>query len=304
MERESRGSSIIALPDNYVCIDIETTGLSFEYDEIIEVSALKVCDQKIVDLYTTLIKPTFPVPGYITALTGITNEMVSSAPQIEEILPVLYSFIGSSIVVGHNVSFDVNFLYDSFCRVGMTFSNDFIDTMRIARKLYPEMQHHRLVDLIEKLKVPRDRAHRSEDDAKATILCFESMKSEILSSIGQDAFIAKFRRHNKPRNILSDLLVPPEEVDDTNPIYGRSVCFTGALSRMQRKEALQIVVNFGGIPMDSVTKKTNFLVVGNEEFATTVKDGKTSKMKKAEELELKGCDIVTISEDTFFDLLK
>ena len=71
---------------------------------------------------------------------------------------------------------------------------------------------------------------------------------------------------------------------------------------MTRKEAFQEVVNQGGIPSDSLTKKTNFLVVGNKEFAKSVKDGKTSKMKKAESYRLKGEDIAVISEGSFFDM--
>ena len=94
-----------------------------------------------------------------------------------------------------------------------------------------------------------------------------------------------------------------DEIDDTNPIYGKTVVFTGALSSMGRKEALQIVANLGGIPADSITAKTNYLVIGAADFVKSVKDGKTTKMKKAEALRLKGADIATISETAFFDLI-
>lgn len=73
---------------------------------------------------------------------------------------------------------------------------------------------------------------------------------------------------------------------------------------MTRKDAMQIVVNLGGNIANSITKKTNFLVIGSEEFASTVKDGKTNKMKKAEEYILKGTDISIVSENTFFDLIE
>ena len=82
-----------------------------------------------------------------------------------------------------------------------------------------------------------------------------------------------------------------------------SVCFTGTLEKFPRKEALQIVTNLGGIPTDSVTRNTNILVLGNNDYCSSIKDGKSSKQKKAEELILKGHDIIIVSEKSFYDML-
>src|SRR5699024_10738657 len=95
--RKNKGQSLLAFPDNYTVFDIETTGLDSKYDEIIEIGALKIKNNKIIDQFSFLIKPTSPIGEFITELTGITNEMVSDAPNINEILPKFLEFIGDDI---------------------------------------------------------------------------------------------------------------------------------------------------------------------------------------------------------------
>ncbi len=341
MERISKGKSIIAFPAEYACVDIETTGLSYDFDEIIEISAAVIKQGQVVSKMTSLVKPsrshalltfgdlkkmgyesysdldeetydaffrTHLLPPEIVILTGITDEMLADAPEAEDVLCKLYAFLGDRPVVGHNVHFDVCFLYDAFMRLGLTFSNDCIDTMRIARKLFPELPHHRLSDIVQHLNIEVQPEHRAESDMMATFGCFEKMKGIIVEQCGIDEFIHSFakkpsHRHYGSGDILSGITCNSSEIDETNPLYQKSVVFTGALSRMGRKEALQIVADLGGIPADSITKKTNYLVIGNEEFVASVKDGKTSKMKKAEEYQSKGCDIMVMPEDTFFDMI-
>ena len=91
--RTNKGTSLLDFPDSYIIIDIETTGLDPIYDEIIEITALKVNQDKIVDTFTTLIKPTKPINPFITELTGITNDMVENSPSITDVLPIFLTFI-------------------------------------------------------------------------------------------------------------------------------------------------------------------------------------------------------------------
>lgn len=116
--REEKGKSLIASPDSFVVLDIETTGYLPEWDRIIEVGAIKYEHGVEVARFSSLVQPPSDngeyVDCYVTGLTGITNEMLSSAPAIESILPGLYDFLGNSIIIGHNVNFDINFLYDYF----------------------------------------------------------------------------------------------------------------------------------------------------------------------------------------------
>ena len=111
-ERTNKGQSLIAFIDDYVAVDLETTGLDPRFDAIIEIAAVKVAGGKPVDSFATLVKPPFEVDEFITELTGITNDMLAHAPAIEAVLPSFLEFVGDGVVVGHNVNFDINFLYD------------------------------------------------------------------------------------------------------------------------------------------------------------------------------------------------
>lgn len=315
MEREGKGSSLIGLPLDYTVIDVETTGIDYTYCEIIEISAIKVCNGLVVDRFTSLIQP-HPyfeeentkhvyVDSFITALTGITNEMLESAPKPATVLPQLLSFVGDSILMAHNANFDINFLYDACNRLGMKFTNNFIDTLRIFRKALPNLSHHRLPDICNELGISVDCHHRAEADCLTTNMCYLEIRNRILANQSEEQFVSSFKkdRHSVKLN-ANDIVPQTNDFDDTHPLYGKIVVFTGALSCMTRRAAMQLVANVGGENGNSVTKKTNYLVIGSEEFASSVKDGKTTKMKKAEDLRLKGNDITIISESAFFDLLE
>ena len=112
-KRPLKGSSLVALPLDYVALDIETTGLSPTFDEIIELSAVRVRGGKPVAEYTRLVKPSAPLDPYVSELTGITDEMLESAAPIAAELPAFFDFVAADVIVGHSVAYDVNFLYDS-----------------------------------------------------------------------------------------------------------------------------------------------------------------------------------------------
>lgn len=177
-----KGKSLIRFPESYVVIDIETTGLSPLCDEIIEISAIKVEYNSIIETFSFLIKPKCSSISYfITKLTGITNKMLASAPSITEVLPQFSEFIGDSILVGHNVNFDINFLYDEFQKILKTkLNNDFVDTMQIARRLYPELAHHKLKDVAEKHGICTEGAHRGLKDCEITQAVFVKMREDVI----------------------------------------------------------------------------------------------------------------------------
>lgn len=318
--REHKGRNIVALPSDYVAIDVETTGLDYSLYDIIEVSAVKYSGGTCIDKFSSLVRPQlvrcfYPfrnngegewtdgyIDSHITELTGITNEMLESAPLPAEVIPKFLEFIGDSILIGHNANFDINFLYDAAeSECGIHLSNDFIDTLRIARKVFPRLEHHRLGDVATACGIYQVWAHRAEADALLTAACYEYMRQHILNDQSEEDFINLFTRSY--RQTLNGITAKTNEIDTTNPIYGKVVVFTGALSCMDRRSAFQVVANLGGIPQDSVTKKTNYLVIGNTDIARSVKEGKTSKMKKAEAYQQKGEEILVLSECAFFDLI-
>jgi len=298
--REFKGKSLIDFPDNFTVIDIETTGLSPQWDDIIEISALKCENWSIVKEFTRLVKPINPIDEYITALTGITNEMLKNEKSIEDIIPEFIDFIGNDILIAHNANFDINFLYDNAISTGQILRNDFVDTMRISRLLRRNEPHHRLEDLCERYNIKNSNAHRALSDCNTAFKCFQCLKDELFERF--DSVSDIIPRH-KPALKASDITPENVEPDEDNPLYGKTCVFTGTLEKMTRKEAMQIVVNIGGFVGDSVTQKTNYLILGNNDYCTQIKDGKSSKQKKAEKLKLEGFDIEILPENVFYDLV-
>lgn len=307
-ERINKGKSLISFPTNFTVIDIETTGLSPTFDEIIELAAIRVRDGVITDHFTSLVQPRFEVDKYIEELTGITNDMLSSAPRISSILPQFIDFIGDDILVGHNVNFDINFIYDNSKSISCKIlNNDFVDTMRIFKKLHPELEHHRLYDLSTLYKLDYSKAHRSLADCEITHLSYQHLYDEILTKFTDvQEFIDLFKKKSKSHSGVkaANITATTTDIDEDNPLFGKVVVFTGSLERMIRKDAMQLVVNYGGINGDGVTKKTNYLVLGNNDYCKSIKDGKSSKQKKAEKLKLSGQDLEIIPESVFYDMME
>jgi DNA polymerase-3 subunit epsilon len=112
-------------------------------------------------------------------MTGITNDMVKDAPKIKEILPKLLKFIKTDLIVAHNANFDINFLYDACLELEppIHFMNDFVDTLKISRKLFPEYRHNKLEDLVERFGIKKAVQHRASSDALQTQKCYEYMKN-------------------------------------------------------------------------------------------------------------------------------
>ena len=202
--REFKGRSLVGFPQDFCVVDIETTGLRPSYDSIIEIGAIMYENGVAVDSFSSLLQPKVNELGdyvspFITQLTGITNEMLDSAPPTEQVLWEFFDFLGDSIIVGYNVNFDVNFLYDAtLAYLGEYMMNDFIDILRLAKKLFPEMPHHRLGDMTARFGIINKSAHRALSDVEATFECFREFKTEAEIKYGDaDAFIKTFPKKSQ-----------------------------------------------------------------------------------------------------------
>lgn len=158
------------MPQTYVALDLETTGLSPDHDAIIEVGAVKFRADKVLDTFSTFIKPGRPIPLQITELTGIRDEDVIDAPSLHDVLPRLERFVGQWPVVGHNVEFDLKFL-----RRHQPFENESFDTFELAGVLLPHAERYSLTALSRMLGIELEHAHRALDDARATHHLFHAL---------------------------------------------------------------------------------------------------------------------------------
>lgn len=174
------GDSVIGFPSDYTVLDLETTGLNPSTDLIIEFAAVKVRNGEVINSFQSLCDPGFPIPPQIEMITGITSEMVRFSPNPRSVLPDFLDFVGDDFVVGHNVLFDVRFIAAS----NGEFKNPYIDTMRIFRKLHPNLLHHRLSDMVDFYNQQNESAHRALSDCFATNGCFQAMKAETERNFG------------------------------------------------------------------------------------------------------------------------
>lgn len=173
MKKENR----IDNKNTFVAIDVETTGLSPTSNELIEVSAIKYDGDKKIDTFSTLIKPKVRIPYYITNITGITNDMVEDAPEVEVVMPELVKFVGDLPIVAHNANFDYKFI-QNYSNNSFT-KNNVIDTVPIGRKLYPGLPNHKLGTIAKHIGITEDGFHRAEFDCE----CCAKIYMEYLKAV-------------------------------------------------------------------------------------------------------------------------
>ena len=195
IKRDLKGKSLIEDLNNYTVVDIETTGMSWNFSKILEISALKVRNKEITEEFSELINPHEPIPYFIKNLTGITDEMVCDALELDEVLLKFKDFLREDIIVGHNVNFDVNFLYDNFLNVlNNPMQNNFVDTLRISRKLLPELKHHKLDNLTQYYNIKARDKHRALNDCVLTNKVYIDMCKTVYEKYDNwDSFKKEFR---------------------------------------------------------------------------------------------------------------
>lgn len=262
-QRPGKGESVLCLPRDYTVVDTETTGLSTESCCLIEVSALRVREGRVAAEFSTLIRPPWRevqkngqwqegyVDDFIQGLTGITDEMLEGAPLPEEALPQVEDFLGRDLLLGHNVGFDTAFLYDSFQKyLGRPLGNNSLDQLRLARKLLPQLPHHRLGDVAAALGVPYEGAHRALADCWITYGCYEKLRALALSQGTEEEFLRRFEK-KKPAK-------PRYPGVPGHPFYQKTLVLTGSLDTSQNREA---VLRAGGKVGKEVAAGVDFVAI-------------------------------------------
>lgn len=165
---------------NYIVLDIETTGLSRFYHDIIEISAVKYQNHKEIDSFSTLINPSKHIPSFISDLTGIYDDMVKDKPLIDEIIYNFYKFLENYVVIGHNITFDYNFLdYNLKKHYNINLENPRLCTLKLSRRVVSKINSYKLSSLCEFFNIENKDAHRAMSDVKATQTLFYKLNEII-----------------------------------------------------------------------------------------------------------------------------
>jgi len=164
-------------PMKFAVVDLETTGLKASKNKITEIAIILHDGEKEISRWHTLINPEVNINTAITELTGITNELVSTAPKFYEVAKQIVELTEDHVFVGHNVRFDYTFLREEFSRLGFTYTRKQLCTLKLARRVFPGSKSYALGKLCKKLNIHHQDAHRAVADAQATAalmqLCLE-----------------------------------------------------------------------------------------------------------------------------------
>lgn len=194
------GKKLNGYVSDYVIFDLETTGTSCTTDEVVEISAIKVVDGKVVEEFSTLVNPQMSIPYWATEVNGITDAMVADSPTFDVALSDFLEFIGDMILVGHNIhTFDMKFICrDAQKYFGKTIGNDYVDTLPIARLYLPQLGHHTLSDLADYYGISSDGAHRALFDCRMNQQIFERLGEEMKNPSEEAKKVKKCPRCGNP----------------------------------------------------------------------------------------------------------
>lgn len=168
------------IPD-YVVFDLETTGISWKQDEVVEISAIMVNGHKVVSEFTTLVNPGCAIPYQASRVNGITDDMVKDAPVFETALADFLAYAGDHVLVGHNIhAFDLKFIERDCKRYfGKAPQNDYIDSLKLAKACLPQLAHHKLTDLAGHFGISIQGAHRALNDCRMNQAVYECLGKEL-----------------------------------------------------------------------------------------------------------------------------
>ena len=181
----------------YAIVDIETTGSYAAANGITEISIQLSDGQTVTDQYSTLINPGQPIPPYISAMTGISNQMVAGAPRFEEVAERIFNLLHNKIFIAHNVSFDYSFIKSHLREAGFDLNSKKLCTVRLSRKIFPGLPSYSLGKLSRSLGIEITDRHRASGDAEATAKIFH-----LLIANDREKHISKSLQRNSKEWIL------------------------------------------------------------------------------------------------------
>ncbi len=168
------------LEDTVYCVfDLETTGISPKTEKITEIGAIKIKNGEVIDTFECFVNPEKPIPERVVEITHITDDMVKDAETIETVLPKFLDFVGDSVLVAHNAEFDIGYIKHNCKLQNIEFENTYIDTLPLAKDIFPDFKKYKLGIIADKLGIQVDVAHRALDDVKTLVQVFNVMVEKL-----------------------------------------------------------------------------------------------------------------------------
>ncbi|WEV41193.1 exonuclease domain-containing protein [Lactobacillus sp. ESL0681] len=280
---------------DYTLLDIETTGLSPYRDHVTELGAIKVRGGEVVDQYSQLVYyPWFNhVPSAITKLNGITeDQLLAEGIPVKTAMTQFRTFIGSDIIIGYNVNFDLNFLYDLTQKFHLPeLNNDYVDVLRFARNYYPR-QRNRLLDCIQRAGIAQTEQHHGLADSLDTKKVYDDFRLHFTPDL-----LAQTKQQLKNFDLLAETLTN-EQIGFRNPVKNKKITFAPNLA-MDNSEACKMVNNLGGQAQLELTADTDYLIVDDHTFF----DRNDPLRKQVENYQQTGSKIKRLSEKYFLNML-
>ena len=295
--------------DNYIVLDLETTGFSPENDDIIEIAMIKFENGKFDSCFESLLNPCCHIPSRISEITGIYDKDLLNAPSLRNVISDIDRFIGDHIVVGHNIGFDISFLQKAY-RDLLNEDKSFrcIDTLSLSRYVFPEFNSHKLEHLSLELGIVAEKFHRAMNDVLCTNHLLHNCVSRLDISLNNllDIFHHSPKKKIRKYEKVTPTMMKPKcnEFDCNHTLYDKTLVFTGTCTN-SRDCLIQFALDVGALVKTSVSSKTHYLVVGKQDVALVGEDGMSSKEEKAYALNESGRgNIRIISEKEFLHLIE
>ena len=178
------GRQNMSFDEEYVAFDLETTGLSSQYDRIIEIGAVVMKNGVETERFQTFVDPERPLDKKITELTGISQEMLVGAPKIGDVLPKFLEFVGDRVLVAHNSDFDTGFIRAACTELGLNYDLTAVDTLVLSQNMLPHLNRHKLDIVANALSLPDFNHHRAADDAFICGLIMARLMDQMREQLG------------------------------------------------------------------------------------------------------------------------
>lgn len=249
-DRPYKGTRFEYFPDEYIVFDLETTGVNLFKDKIIEIGAIKIKNNEIIDKFETLVNPNMPIPHKATSINHITDEMVKDAPSFDEIAYKLYDFLKDSILAGYNIdSFDICLLYDAYEKLGIKLTNNFVDILNMAKKILPEIENYKLEEnIVPYYNIDVLQTHRAIPDCITEYKVFNELK---IDSVNKRHFNKKIKQKKNITKDLSYFKFPNIKLDefeiDQITFENKKFIITGETEQRDGKQFENFIKNNNGI---------------------------------------------------------